>query len=120
MITLVSRDRDSVLFITALDYASPFESYELRVKCVELGRPAREVMENDLRVAESYHHTVMQLTRARQEELKLAREETERRRREMEERWAAGRRREREEYYHHCHSSLRQLVSRDTNSGKVR
>ena len=116
----VSRDRDSVLFLTALDYESPFESYELRVKCVELGRPAREVMENDLKVAESYHNTVIQLTRARQEEVRLAREETEQRRREMEERWAAGRRREREEYHQHCHSSLRQLVARDTKSSKVR
>ena len=103
-----------------MDYESPFESYELRVKCVELGRPAREVMESDLRVAESYHHTVIQLTRARQEELRLAREETERRRREMEESWAAGRRREREEYRYHCYSNLRQLVARDTNSSKVR
>ena len=117
---MISRDRDSVLFLTALDYEDPFSSYELRVKCVELGRPAREVLETDLKLAESYHHTVMELTRARQEELRLAREQTDRRRREMEERWAAGRRRERQEYHQHCYSTLRQLVARDSSSSKVR
>ena len=102
------------MFLTALDYESPFDSYELRVKCVELGRPAEEVMESDLRLAESYHHAIMEIKRAREEELRLAREKTEKARREMEERWVAGRRREREEYHRWCDSSLRQLVDRDS------
>ena len=109
------------MFLTALDYESPFESYELRVKCVELGRPAEEVMENDLKVAESYHHAIMEIKRAREEELRLAREKSEKARRAMEERWVEGRRREREEYHRWCDSSLRQLVARDTrDTNRVR
>ena len=109
-----------MLFLTAVDYESPFESYMLRVKCVELGRPTVEVLASDRWVAESYHESLLELRRAKEEELRRAREEAERRRREMEERWRAGRRRERQEYQTYCHSSLRQLVARDTHSSKVR
>ena len=89
---------------------------------MELDRPSEEVVESDLRLAESYHHAIMEIKRAREEELRLAREKSEKARREMEERWVAGRRREREEYQRWCDSSLRQLVARDTtrDSNKVR
>ena len=71
-----------MLFLTAVDYKSPFESYKLRVKCVELGRPTVEVLASDRWVAESYHESLLELRRAKEEELRRAREEAERRRRE--------------------------------------
>ena len=40
-------------------------------------------MESDLRLAESYHHAIMEIKRPREEELRLVREKTEKARREI-------------------------------------
>ena len=61
------RDRDTVLFVTVLDFDSPEQPYELRLKCVELGRSASAVIENDLKVAEAYQEEIEQLRKVREE-----------------------------------------------------
>ena len=100
--------------MTALDYDSPLEPYEVRVKCVELGRPAAAVCEADLRVAQSYHHLTMQLKMQEEERRRKEKEEEERQERERQERRAAGRRRERAEYLQYSRATLRELAARDT------
>ena len=120
------RDGDTVLFVTSLDPLditlddTRRDPYDLRVKCVELGRSAGAVMERDLMVAQSYNQDIQEMKRVEEERLRKLREKEERERREKEERWEAGRRKERAEYLQYCRANLRELVGRDpVRSGKV-
>ena len=110
------RDRDSLLFVTALDYDSPKDPYELRLQCVELGRPASVVYESDLRLAQSYQESLEELRRAQEDRTRRLRELKEQEERDREERWEEGRRREREQYQQYSTAHMRDLLARDTNN----
>ena len=114
------RDRDTVLFVTALDFHSPEQPYELRLKCVELGRSASAVIENDLKVAEAYQEEIEQLRRVREERDRRLRERQERVEKARMVVWAAGLRREREQYSQYAWASLWNLLARDRHTPRVR